>query len=405
MTRTPLTAPPAKIISERLVVFLIGAVQFVNILDFVMVTPLGPFYAEALAIPEERIGWVVGAYTIGGALSGFAGSFFLDRFDRRRALAVAASGLALGTLSCAFAVGLWSLIGARFLAGAFGGPATSIAMAIVADLIPPERRGRAMGAVAGAFSVATVVGVPAGLLLARHGGWRQPFVVVAALGAAVVVFCVSALPRLNRHIDPTRERLPLAELLSRPTILLSYGMTAIVMFAGFVLIPNFPAYIVNNLGYPRDDYPYLYLVAGVFSFVSLRIAGRAVDRLGSFKVGTIASAAVIALVWAWLVLGLRIPVLVVFIAFMTVNAFRNVSYNTLTSKVPRPQERARFMSIQSTVQLAAMGFAAILSGFLLSSGPGGKLVHMPALALLSMAMTAIVPFFLYTVERRIGAAT
>jgi Na+/melibiose symporter-like transporter len=92
----------------------------------------------------------------------------------------------------------------------------------------------------------------------------------------------------------------------------------------------------------------------------------------------------------------------VFIAFMTVNAFRNVSYNTLTSKVPEQAERARFMSIQSTVQLGAMGLASVLSGFILSSGPGGKLIHMPALALFSMAMTAVVPVFLYTVERRVA---
>jgi predicted MFS family arabinose efflux permease len=315
---------------------------------------------------------------------------------------VAAAGLALGTLSCAFAVGLWSLVAARFLAGAFGGPATSIAMAIIADMIPPERRGRAMGAVAGAFSVASVIGVPAGLLLARQGGWRLPFIVVAGLGAAMVVFGASALPSMRKHIDPTRRLLPLRNLFSRSTVLLSYGMTAVVMFAGFLLIPNFPAYILNNIGYPRDGYPFLYGVAGVFSFVSLRFAGYAVDRQGSFRVGSIASFAVIALVFVWLVLGVRIPVMLVFIAFMTVNAFRNISYNTLTSKVPEQAERARFMSIQSTVQLGAMGLASVLSGFILSSAPGGKLLHMPELALFSMAMTAVVPVFLYTVERRVA---
>src|SRR5215467_3187482 len=150
-------------ISERAVVFLVGTVQFVNILDFMMVAPMGPDYAMALTIREEKIGWIVGAYTVAAAIAGFSGSFFLDRFDRRRALSVAALGLALGTLSGAFAVGLWSLIAARLIAGAFGGPATSIAMSIIADLIPPERRGRAIGAMAGAFSAASVLGVPAGL--------------------------------------------------------------------------------------------------------------------------------------------------------------------------------------------------------------------------------------------------
>jgi predicted MFS family arabinose efflux permease len=56
-------------------------------------------------------------------------------------------GLVLGTLSGAFAQGLGTLMLARVIAGAFGGPATSLAYSIIADIIPPERRGRAMGAV------------------------------------------------------------------------------------------------------------------------------------------------------------------------------------------------------------------------------------------------------------------
>ena len=74
---------------------------------------------------------------------------------------------------------------ARVIAGAFGGPATSLSLSIIADVVPPARRGRAMGAVMGAFSIASVLGVPLGLWLARLGGWRMPFLVVAGFGVVV----------------------------------------------------------------------------------------------------------------------------------------------------------------------------------------------------------------------------
>src|SRR5262249_41767457 len=139
-------------VSERRVVFLVGAVQFINVLDFTMVMPLGPDFARALHVPTSELGKAIAGYGQAAAVSGFLGSFFLDRFDRRKALAVAMFGLMLGTLAGGLAHDLPTLTLARVIAGAFGGPATSLSYAIIADVIPPARRGKAMGAVMGAFS-------------------------------------------------------------------------------------------------------------------------------------------------------------------------------------------------------------------------------------------------------------
>jgi predicted MFS family arabinose efflux permease len=71
------------------------------------------------------------------------------------------------------------------MAGFFGGPATAMSLAIIADVIPPARRGQALGKVAGAFAVASVVGVPVGMRLSQMGGWRLPFFFIAGLGLVV----------------------------------------------------------------------------------------------------------------------------------------------------------------------------------------------------------------------------
>ena len=96
-------------------------------------------------------------------------------------------GLVAGTLAGGLAHDLRQLTMARVIAGAFGGPATSIAYAIIADVIPTERRGKAMGAVMGAFSVAQVLGVPAALIVSEHFGWRMPFYGAAVLGGVVAL--------------------------------------------------------------------------------------------------------------------------------------------------------------------------------------------------------------------------
>src|SRR3954454_7675149 len=102
--------PPA--LSERKLLFLLASVQFVNIVDFMMVMPLGPTLAVPLGIPTSRLGVVVASYTAAAALAGIVGALFLDRFDRKRALMVAMLGLAVGTVSGALARDFATLVAA-----------------------------------------------------------------------------------------------------------------------------------------------------------------------------------------------------------------------------------------------------------------------------------------------------
>src|SRR5689334_21739801 len=108
--------------STRRVLFLVAAVQFINIADFMMVMPLGPDFATALGIPTAHLGYVGGAYTAAASVAGLIGALVLDRWDRRSALAVCMAGLMFGTALGGFAGGMWSLLAARVVAGMFGGP-------------------------------------------------------------------------------------------------------------------------------------------------------------------------------------------------------------------------------------------------------------------------------------------
>lgn len=398
--------------AQWLIVLLIGAVQFVNILDFVIVMPLGPDFAKALGIAESHLGYVGGAYTGAACVAGLLGSLFLDRFDRRKALAVSMLGLVLGTAAGGLAFDLPSLLAARVLAGAFGGPATSLAFSIIADSIPTHLRGRAMGTVMGAFAVASVLGVPMGLWLAEHFGWRAPFIGVAAVGVVVGAGALFLLPPMTGHLKASTSPVNPAALLTDPLVQLSYLMTIVVMMAGFVLIPNIAAYLQLNLGFPRSALKYAYGAGGIASLLATQLGGRLVDRFGSFAIGTIGALMSISVVYAYFYLPHEnvpvLAVLFVFVAFMTANGLRNVSYNTLTTKVPEPSIRARFQSFQSAAQHGASAIAAIASAQLLSesvtlSASGGepvkRLVGMPQVAMASIGLSLVVPVMLFVVER------
>jgi predicted MFS family arabinose efflux permease len=387
--------------SERTLLFLVGAVQFVNVLDFMMVMPLGPDFAAGLGIPASQLGLVGGAYTAAAAVSGLVASLFLDRFDRRRALAVAMLGLVIATAAGGTATGLGTMLAARVAAGAFGGPATSISLSIVADAVPPERRGRALGAVMGAFSVASVLGVPAGLELAHRGGWRFPFFAVAGLGLLVAGGALFLMPAMIGHLAGASGRavVPGPALLRRPVALLSLAATASSMLSGFAIVPNIAAHLQLNLKFPRDRLGGLYMVGGAVSFVVLRVAGRWVDRFGAPRVGAAGTAVFVAvLLGAFAFPPPWLPVLAIFPAFMIGNSLRNVSTSTLSSRVPAPAERARFMSTQSAVQHLASALGAVLSTQLLTEEPDGTLGGVRTLAFFSISVALALPVFLLLVD-------
>jgi predicted MFS family arabinose efflux permease len=385
---------------------LVGAIQFVNVLDFMMVMPLAPDFARALDIPPAHLGLVVGSYTAAAAVAGIVGALFLDRFDRRRALAVALFGLVAGTAMGALAHGLASLVFARLVAGAFGGPATSVALSIVADVVPPERRGRAMGAVRGAFSVASVLGVPFGLWLASRGGWRAPFLAVSGLGVVVGVLALRAMPSLRGHVVPGERagaRWHRLLRLGRDRLVqLSLAMNALVMMAAFLVVPNISAFIQQNLGYPRGDLDFLYMVGGALSFFVMLIAGRATDRYGAAAVATAGTAVLVVATQLWFITPparVTHAVLPLFVAFMAGMSIRNVSMSSLATRVPRFDERAAYMSLQSTAQHVASSAGAVLAARLLSDGPGGRLEGMPTVAGLAAALSLALPPLLVVIER------
>src|SRR5579871_3925366 len=147
---------------ERMLLFTLAAIQFTTVLDFVIILPLGPNFKDVFNIVEYQFGYIVSAYGIAAAITGFAAGFVLDRFDRKKALLWLYAGFTIGTLCCGLSNSYILLLASRALAGAFGGVVGAVILSIVGDVIPMERRGAAMGLVMSAFSISSIVGVPMG---------------------------------------------------------------------------------------------------------------------------------------------------------------------------------------------------------------------------------------------------
>ena len=105
----------------------LAAIQFTHIVDFMIMMPLAPQLMRLWGIGPQAFGLLLSAYTFAAAASGLAAVLVVDRYDRRHALLFVYAGFAGATALCGIAPGYESLLGARLLAGAFGGVAGIVA--------------------------------------------------------------------------------------------------------------------------------------------------------------------------------------------------------------------------------------------------------------------------------------
>lgn len=393
---------------ESRVVWLMTAVQFASTLSFMVVMPLGPDYTRDLGIDTAQVGWVLAAYTLSSSVVGLVAALVLDRFDRRPALGVCMIGLVACNVATALSVDLWSLLATRGLAGLFGGPAGALAVAIVADNVPSERRGRAMGIVLGALSISAVLGVPAALELSRLFDWRLPFLVVAGLGLVIVLVSLHLLGPQRTHLSMTP--IPLRQaprhlwrVARGPLPLLAFTLSAIAIVPNFLLITNMAVFVQFNLGFPRDQLGVLYLIGGVLSFFGMRATGVLVDRYGSAPVTTGTALGLGTLIWLlyydwhWAAL----PIIALVPGFMVFNSARMVAQSAAISKVPQPGDRAGFMALIQSVTQAAGGLAALAGSAMLTTGASGMLHHMEDVALIALVITLLAPPLIWRLERKL----
>jgi predicted MFS family arabinose efflux permease len=361
--------------AEWLLLLVLGAVQFTHIVDFMIVMPLGPQYLRELDINTQQFGLLVAAYGFSASLAGLLAVWFIDRFDRKTALLALYAGFTAGTFLCAVAPGFGLLLLARTVTGGFGGVAASCVLAIVGDAFPYERRGTAMGVVMSAFSVASIVGVPAGLYLANNLGWRAPFTVLGVVSLAVLALGQAVLPSLRGHLaggHGLRQASTWA-VLTRPAHLRAYSLTIALVFSSILIAPYLAVYLVANVGRTDRELPYVYLCGGLATLLTLPPIGRLADRFGKLPIFRIMALATVVPI---LVLTNMPPVslataLAATTLFMIVSAGRMVPAMALLTASARAQERGRFLSVNASVQQLAMGLAAVVGGRLLGETRSG----------------------------------
>lgn len=367
--------------------------------------PLGPQLIEAFGIADAQFGLLVSAYTFSAGFSGLVASLYIDKFERRKLLLSLYALFALATLACGLAPTYETLMSARVAAGLFGGVLTALVQTIVADIIPFERRGKAMGVVMTAFSVSSVLGVPIGLYIATYADWHAPFIAIGLLSLLLVLGALYSLPKLADHLhhpERTGARQNLKQVVIDSNHWRGFLFSFSMVFAGFSVIPYITLYMQINAGVPERDIPLIYLIGGGATLFSAQIIGRLSDRYGKVKilhvVATLAMIPIGVLPFTeyfpfWLIL-------VCSTAFFIFVSGRMIPGMALLTSASNPRLRGTFMTLNSSMQSAGMGLAAFVGGLIIARGPDGHLQYYWVCSVVALISNAIAMWLATRLEIR-----
>ncbi len=160
-------------------IWVLMATVFVDMIGFLMVLPLLPFYAERYGASPSMIGAMVSTFAFAQLLTAPWWGRMSDRYGRRPMIiaGLLASGAAYLVFGLANAV--WMLFLSRLIQGA-GGGTIGVVQAYVADSIEPAERARALGWLTAATSAGVMIG-PGIASLAASWSPAAPGLLAAAL--------------------------------------------------------------------------------------------------------------------------------------------------------------------------------------------------------------------------------
>jgi predicted MFS family arabinose efflux permease len=377
---------------EKLLTFLLSALQFTHAVDYVIMMPLGPQFMHLFGIGPSEFGLMVSVYNFSACLSGIVASLFMDRYDRKKALLFLYAGFAASTFLCGMASDHYFFVLARMMAGAFGGIISGMVFSIVGDVIPESRRGLATGRVMAAFALASIIGVPLGLKIAQSWSWRAPFFALGALSLLLLLVAHLLLPQMTKHLQKALAHGRFEQtfrILTRSNHIRAYALSSCLMAGAFLVIPFISPSLVANTHYKEENLFYIYLVGGAFTFFTSPLIGRLADHLGKLRMFIIM--AIISVIPIFLITHLGASPLWMVLAattfFMICSSGRMVPATALITSSATPDERGGFMSINSSIQQFSAGLATFVAGQIISKSSTGEFLHYDWVGYLSIVLT------------------
>jgi MFS transporter, DHA1 family, multidrug resistance protein len=359
-----------RLLSHGWLVVLLGALSAFGPLSMDMYLPGLPSMARDLSAPAWAAQLTITASMLGLAGGQLVAGPISDALGRRRPLLAGLAAYMVTSLLCAMAPNIWSLLGFRLIQGVAGGAGIVIARAIVRDLHSGVAAARFFALLMLVGGLAPILAPLAGGALLHVTDWRGIFVVLAGIGALLLLtawaMLAETLPVQLRHGGGLVATLRVFDGLVRDRPFLGYSLSAGLTFAAMATYISGSPFVLQDI---HGVSPQLFSVLFAFNAVGIMIASQAsrslVGRYGPLTmltagvcVGAVGGLGVLVSVVADLGLAGLLPSL-----FVMVSSVGMVLPNAAAlALADHPRTAGSASALLGLTQFAAGALAAPLAG-------------------------------------------
>ncbi|HEY0028900.1 MAG TPA: DHA2 family efflux MFS transporter permease subunit [Allosphingosinicella sp.] len=170
-----------------------------QVLDTTIANVALPHMMASMSATQETINWVLTSYIVASAIAIPITGWLSDRVGRRRLFIFSVVAFTVASVLCAAAQNLTEMVIFRAIQGVSGAFLVPIAQAVMFDINPPEKHGRAMAMFGMGVMIGPILGPVLGGWLTENFSWRWVFLVNLPVGVLCTVLLIRYMPKFETN--------------------------------------------------------------------------------------------------------------------------------------------------------------------------------------------------------------